>query len=205
MSRLLRHYPLDDDAGDARDVASGQHGTVNGASYGGGQFLSESVFRFDDVDDYIDFTGIPSLSEYTVSVWVNHPRTAGGTKARFAHISNNNHFRVSTMGDFDRFRFFHHSPNEGYINLKPPAVFDEWVHLAQTWDSTTVRGYVNGTEIGSAAASATGNPGGNDRIARTGGAISDLRIYDRALTPSEIRLLGSAARHGFQTTGRIRR
>src|SRR5205085_4077663 len=69
-----------------------------------------------------------------------------------------------------------------------------WVHLAAAWDGTTLRLYVNGTQAGSVAASATlaastgaFTIGGNSIWGEYfKGLIDEVRVYNRALAPSEI-------------------
>jgi hypothetical protein len=73
-----------------------------------------------------------------------------------------------------------------------------WTHVAGTWDGTTLRAYMNSVEV------ATGTPGSalpstsidsyriGSRHDSGGfstffpGSMEEVRIYDRALTPSEI-------------------
>jgi hypothetical protein len=69
-----------------------------------------------------------------------------------------------------------------------------WSHLASTWDGRTLVLYVNGRKIASAPLRQTAVA--SDKPLRFGGntvwnewfkgAIDEIRIYDRALTPSEI-------------------
>ena len=69
-----------------------------------------------------------------------------------------------------------------------------WSHLALTYDKVTLRLYVNGTQVGSAAASAdiatSSNPLqiGSDSIYGQyfKGRIDEVRIYNRALSATEI-------------------
>jgi hypothetical protein len=72
-----------------------------------------------------------------------------------------------------------------------PLANDVWVHLALTWDGTTVRLYRNGAEVGNAAfgagpwwsdASAFG-VGGNADASR---AVQDVRVYDVGLTGAQV-------------------
>ncbi|MDX6439390.1 MAG: hypothetical protein QOF45_1973, partial [Gaiellaceae bacterium] len=69
-----------------------------------------------------------------------------------------------------------------------------WAHLATTYDGSVLRLYVNGTQVATknvtgAMASSTGplQIGGNNVWSEWfQGQIDDLRIYDRALSPSEL-------------------
>ena len=72
-----------------------------------------------------------------------------------------------------------------------------WVHLATTYDGTALRMYVNGVQVGSL--NATGNIVSSTAPLTIGGnrvwgeffkgAVDDVRIYNRALSPSEIQSL----------------
>jgi hypothetical protein len=72
---------------------------------------------------------------------------------------------------------------------------NRWSHLAVTYDGTTLRLYVNGTQVSSRAVTGTilttTDPlwiGGNHPYGEYfQGLIDEVRVYDRALTPSEVR------------------
>ena len=69
-----------------------------------------------------------------------------------------------------------------------------WTHLAATYDGANLRLYVNGTQVATRAVTgsmraSTGalRIGGNSTWGEWfGGLIDDVRIYNRALTPSEV-------------------
>jgi hypothetical protein len=69
-----------------------------------------------------------------------------------------------------------------------------WTHLAVTYDATTIRLYVNGTQVATAPSSgdllASDNPlriGGNLIWGEYySGLIDDVRVYNRVLTAAEI-------------------
>src|SRR6185295_11995350 len=77
----------------------------------------------------------------------------------------------------------------------PSAIpLNTWTHLAQTYDGSTIRLYVNGTQVASAARTGalqtTTSPlwiGGNNPYGEYfQGRIDDARVYSRALSASEI-------------------
>jgi hypothetical protein len=84
----------------------------------------------------------------------------------------------------------------GDMMVRGPSVLaaNAWSHLAMTWDGTTERLYVNGTQVAT-------NALGGDAVTSTGalrfggntvwgewfaGAIDEVRIYNRALSAAEI-------------------
>ena len=81
-------------------------------------------------------------------------------------------------------------------NVYAPAALpvNTWTHLAASYDGAQIRFYVNGTQVAAAAATGTyeqnTNPlwiGGNAVYGEHfQGRIDDLRIYNRALTATEI-------------------
>jgi hypothetical protein len=74
-----------------------------------------------------------------------------------------------------------------------------WVHVFATYDGSAIRAYVNGEEVGSAAAEGDlfintdaltiGDYGGYGGWTKFGGRIDDVRVYRRALSAQEVRLL----------------
>src|SRR5690606_21861258 len=74
-----------------------------------------------------------------------------------------------------------------------------WYHFAMTYDGTTVKLYLNGSEVASAAKSINitlfrAHIGKNvNNASWWGGSIDDVRIYDRALTAAEVAALMSSS------------
>ncbi|MHC4916327.1 MAG: LamG-like jellyroll fold domain-containing protein, partial [Planctomycetota bacterium] len=79
--------------------------------------------------------------------------------------------------------------------LRPKLVEGKWQHLGVTFDGKTLRGYVNGEEVGSAAAEF--DLDGTRFVIGKGfsdeswfdGAYDDVRLYARALSADEVRKL----------------
>ena len=61
----------------------------------------------------------------------------------------------------------------------------EWVHVAATWSGGSVRGYVNGHEVG-ARTTRQGAPGAALQLGGFKGRLDEVRLYDRALSASEL-------------------
>jgi hypothetical protein len=82
-----------------------------------------------------------------------------------------------------------------YTAVSAPARANTWVHVAATYQDNMLRLYIDGVEISSAAAPLPwdsgedlhigADPGCGGRVYSTA-AIDDLRIYDRALTETEV-------------------
>jgi hypothetical protein len=69
-----------------------------------------------------------------------------------------------------------------------PLPMNTWSHLAATYDGSIVRLYVNGTQVASRSQTGLVNTSTQPLTIGLGwpGTIDELRIYNRALSPSEI-------------------
>lgn len=153
---------------------------------------------FDGVDDGVQVPDAASLdftTGVTMSAWIrmsNQPDNAAvlikestATGWSYALYFNNSHWLKAYVRLADGYH---------YAQLTEPLPLDEWLYVAATFDGTTIRLFVNGEE--SATESASGSivtsneslwlgvdQNGGDRFA---GEIDELRLYDRALSQSEI-------------------
>jgi hypothetical protein len=90
--------------------------------------------------------------------------------------------------------YWYCSDNNGYHENNGPSSRKTWVHWCTVWDGRAGRlyQYVNGTSVGIATTTNGGASGANLSIGREGssrqfsGSIAEVRIYNRALTPSEV-------------------
>ena len=96
------------------------------------------------------------------------------------------HYRLTLGGTFGN-----------YLDSGRTPAVGQWQHVAATYDGTTARIYVDGVADGEhdlhRRTSATPTPGGSAPTARPpagffDGLVDNVRIYDRALSPSEIQL-----------------
>ena len=81
-----------------------------------------------------------------------------------------------------------------YLDSGPDPIAGQWQHVAATFDGTTARYYIDGAEVASRTVSGSVGSSNTWRIGAYGahpggffdGLIDDVRIYNRALTASEI-------------------
>ncbi|MEM7734502.1 MAG: LamG-like jellyroll fold domain-containing protein [Deinococcota bacterium] len=204
---LVAFYPFN---GDARDASGqGNDGQVNGASLIPDRFgTSESAYLFDGEDDNIVVDNSASLNmavnnQMSVTAWVN-PQDL--ETDRFAHIIRKASGR---FGSGYLFAFqnrgrelslgINNSAGEESNTPIEPSYFagDTWHFVAGTYDGRAFRIYVDGRLIGTQPLMQTINPNQDDplfigsywRGQYFQGGIDDLRLYNRALTTSEIERL----------------
>jgi hypothetical protein len=183
---LVAYYPFN---GNAKDLTSnGRHFTVYGDTTltNGKDNSSYSAYSFDGNGDYLETANIPSFDNYTISLWAK-PASSGTYEAMFSSYNDSgNGFQI----DLDGSNFHIRKSNGGNIVLSA-APLEVWTFIAFTYDGTNSIGYTNDNFTRS-------DPGGTTefnrfRIGRNRsgstyftGAIDELRIYNRALTASEI-------------------
>ena len=204
-------YDLDDDAfqGEGEELlkkawdtsGNGNHGVVYGATWvRDGKF--GKALSFDGSDDYVDSGNIPDLGqEFTVVLW---SKRLGNTGVYGALISIDGSY-WSTIGGFLIFdnnsgvikgRIRNDASNtETAVTLETSVPNNVWRFYAVVWDKPTLKGYRNGKLVDSETWDY--DIGWNvfkTHIGRwTGdyfyGLIDEVRIYNRALSESEIQTL----------------
>jgi len=184
---LEAFYPFN---GNANDLTSnGRNLAVydNTTLIAGKDNSSNSAYSFDGDGDYLEYTtDIPSFDNYTISLWAK-PASTGTYEAMFSSYDDSSYgFQI----DLDGGNFHIRKSGGGNIVLST-ARLEVWTFIAFTYDGTNSIGYINDNITVSA-------PGGTTefnrfRIGRNRngstyftGAIDELRIYNRALTASEI-------------------
>ncbi len=204
---LVAFYPFN---GDARDASGqGNDGQVNGASLIPDRFgRPDSAYLFDGEDDNIVVDNSPSLNmavnnQISVTAWVS-PQDL--ETDRFSHIIRKASGR---FGSGYLFAFqnrgrelslgINNSAGEESNTSIEPSYFARgtWHFVAGTYDGRAFRIYVDGRLIGTQPLMQTINPNQDDplfigsywRGQYFQGGIDDVRLYNRALTTSEIERL----------------
>jgi hypothetical protein len=140
-------------------------------------------------------TGKPIPAAFTISAWMNPTNTSGvdtifsfGSTAAFR--TNGSRLRFTTFGVLD------HDTNTGMFSG------GTWTHVAVTFTPGVADGakfYVNGVLRQSMTSSALSTPTGVWRIGAShisgewfGGALDDVRLYNRVLSDADIALIAAA-------------
>jgi len=184
---LEAFYPFN---GNANDLTSnGRNLAVydNTTLIAGKDNSSNSAYSFDGDGDYLEYTtDIPSFDNYTISLWAK-PASTGTYEAMFSSYDDSSYgFQI----DLDGGNFHIRKSGGGNIVLST-ARLEVWTFIAFTYDGTNSIGYINDNITVSAPGGTTEfnrfrigrNRNGNTYFT---GAIDELKIYNRALTASEI-------------------
>ena len=193
---LVAAYAFDEGSGGVAVDASGNGhaGTLAGATwttgrYGGG-------LSFNGTSAYVGLGSLGTFynTAFTLEAWVQKQTAkndvaivgswaGSGPMLWVDHLAS--HYQL-TLGS---------NGISGYLDSGHNPIAGQWQHLAATYDGTTARYYIDGTEVASRAV--TGSVGSSNiwRIGAYGttpggffdGVIDDVRIYNRALTAGDVR------------------
>ena len=200
FSRPVAAYNFEEASGSKVIDASGQgnHGTRSGNSrITQGRF--GKALSFDGLNDWVTVNDAASLdltTGMTVEAWVYPTESMTGWRTLLTKESppDRASYYLHANSDTDQ-------PATGvfigdYQDVRggPWLWPDTWVHLAGTYDGTTQRLYVNGTEVANRAQSGpievSGGVlriGGNSILGELfKGRIDEIRVYNRALSAAEI-------------------
>jgi hypothetical protein len=175
------------------------HGTIAGAERVSGKI--GGALRFDGVDDWVtvaDAAALDLSSAMTLEAWVN-PATAGGwrTVVLKEGAGNMAYELYANNPDVARPAAYFTTPGGAIRGITGTSAMsaNTWSHLAVTYDGANMRLYVNGALVRTVARTgailATSGPlhiGGNEVWGGEwfAGLIDEVRIYNRALSASEI-------------------
>lgn len=204
----LSHWRFDTATGTtAPDSTGTRTGTLtNGATWTTGR--SGNAVALDGVNDYValptfDVTG----SRLTIAAWLRNGSFPSGVSQRFVSkasgtAASSTYWMLAqtTSGGAARlqFRLRTGSSTTTLTATSGTLPVNTWYHAVATYDGATMRLYLNGVEVGATAKTGTlatstsvpvsigRSPEGSNYMT---GAIDDVRLYDRALTTSQIAAL----------------
>jgi len=195
---LVLGYGFEETSGaTANDVSPFKNnGTINGpTSTASGKY--GRALSFDGTNDRVDVPDAASLdltTGMTLEAWVKPTTVTGWRTAILKERGTNDllYALYASNGAKPQAEAFTGAENSSGGPTALPL--NAWSHIASTYDGTTLRLYVNGVQASSKAVTGsmpnTANPlriGGNAPWGEYfSGLIDEVRVYNRALTASEI-------------------
>lgn len=186
---------------------SGNNGTlVNTPTYN-----FSGYFDFDYTQsESVSFSSSASLqflnrSAYTLEAWVYPTRNPGANNwtgifdREDTSIGSRDGYNLYFLGSagtntfFTTERFIAGTNNSTFVTLNQSVSVNNWSHIVATYDGTTLTLYRNGTSVGTPVTT-TGNITNTSKTLTIGvrggqyfgGRIANSKIYNRALTASEV-------------------
>lgn len=219
----VARYSMDDadvSSGTLTDTFGGNDASINGATTGVSTPVGYAgeAFTFDGDDDYLNCgTQLVTTSEITFSVWVNLRTISDNTGVgfvveRYVPSQTSIQFQLGMAGDSnwrgdgDKFTAgFYDGGWRTAVGRTPIA--GRWYNVVGTYDGQEVRLYVNGVlEASTAYTGGLPSPNeeywigtrhhGSDGPIHFDGEMTEVRIYDRALSPQEVFTLYGIGRYG---------
>jgi glucose/arabinose dehydrogenase len=194
---LVAAYAFDEGSGPTAgdSSGSGNNGSVGSATWStAGKY--GNALSFTGSGARVTVPDSPSLhltTGMTLEAWV-FPTALGSEWRDVVYKANDNYYleATSSAGRPVGGGIFGNVSGEAYGTAA--LATNTWTHLATSYDGSTLRLYVNGTQVATAPRSgpiATSNGvltiGGDPAFGQQyAGRIDDVRVYDRALTPAQI-------------------
>lgn len=202
---LSAGYTFQEGTGNTVADVTGTHtaGSISSASWiSSGKY--GNALSFNGSTSYVnlgtfDITG----QALTISAWIKADSFASNVDPRILSKATgsaeaDHYFMLGSTpsnGNKLRFRLKTNGTTKTLIASSGDLPVGQWVHAAATYDGSMMRLYKDGVEVGSVAMSGSISSSGTvpvwvgrnpDGINAFHGAIDELRIYSKALTPTEI-------------------
>jgi glucose/arabinose dehydrogenase len=194
---LVAAYSFDAGSGTvlADQSGNGNNGTINGATWAAGH--DGQALSFNGTSNVVvvnDSASLDLTTGMTFEAWVRPSQTLSNWKAILQKQTDSYFLNANTAGNHVGSGGTFNGNCCGVVEGTSGLPVNQWSHLASTYDGTTLRIYLNGTQVGSIAQ--TGSLEVNANPLRIGGdtypneffpgLIDNLRIYNRALSAAEI-------------------
>jgi hypothetical protein len=197
-SGLVAAYGFNEASGVQVIDGSGQGntGTISSATRtAAGKF--GAALSFNGTGAWVTIADAPSLdltTGMTVEAWVNPTSGSGWRSVVLKENSGGLAYALYSANNASRPTCYVHTNADVGLNGTSAVPLNTWTHLAMTYDGTTMRMFVNGVQVstravGGAAVVTSGalRIGGNAVWGEYfKGTIDEVRIYNRALTATEI-------------------
>ncbi len=170
------------------------------------------ALTFDGVDDVLTISmnkGVSLDNGFTLATWIYPPSgsTSGWHDFLGYHPSSGHRNRPPGFWLYNGTNIhsgFGDGTNWNTVSTNDEITLDTWNHVATTYDGTTYRIYVNGTEVALTQSGTTGYTGFAGRVPigfdtinigkvdnRFAGSLDEVFIYDRALDANDIAKLAT--------------
>ena len=189
-SNTVGYWPLEDSptgsAGDIIDWTGSNDLTSSGGPSSASGKIANGI-SFDGVNDAAKLTTGSVLSTgLTCSLWINSPSASGsGSSQDEVCVHGDENFAIawgSSNSSYDGAMFMRGNGSYPVAKWTSTLAANAWHHLAGTWDGSTLRVYVNGTQEASVANSTMPSLGG-DWFTLTGfasryftGSLDEVRL-----------------------------
>jgi Concanavalin A-like lectin/glucanases superfamily/Domain of unknown function (DUF1929)/Bacterial Ig domain len=196
---LVAAYGFNEGTGTQVNDASGtgNNGTISGATWtSSGRF--GSALSFNGTSNWVTVGDAPTLdltTAFTLEAWVYPSSLAGWRTVILKEATNTLAYALYSGNGSSRPAGWAQVGGADYfVNGTANTVANTWTHLACTYDGTTLRLFVNGNQVATATGpSALAVSAGVLRIGGNAvwgeyfsGRIDEVRVYNRALSASEI-------------------
>ncbi len=196
---LRAYWPLDEVSGSlAPDHSGNGHdGLVQGSSWVVGRYAAGLQLDGSTDNVHVDATAL-ELGDWaglTISAWVRNDVGVGAGTDDIVTWWSWNGYPCTDCS----LLLTHHKNNEYFFEIAGTAVTGgavstDWTHVTATWDGGWIRLYVDGIEVDSRARTgslptSSGDlviGGQDDGTHNFEGVVDEVRLYDRALSASEV-------------------
>lgn len=208
---LLAYYTLEDALDDIASFDLTNTGTtafVPAKFNNGADFTTINSGKKLEIANNLGLTG--NAFSFVMWVYLNDTPTSGNIIEFVNHNgingTDNEGIRYFNNGGTLQIQFHRvkNGVSDESLNVNHTLTEGNLIHLGHTWDGSTMRGYVSGSEIGNKSSSGNGSSGIGSKFniskddASGGGFIADdVGVFSRAITPTEMLELGGPESSDF--------
>ena len=225
---LVGYWPLNESSGEALDHSGRENqGSVSSVQRPVTGILGREAYSFDGSSSFVEVSDSPEISlsgnELTMSFWMKTSTNNRGGLIRKNAVNNWQpvfEAEINKESSSGYLRFMNGDASYEHIVSTTSVSDGEIHHVAATFNnsSSTAKAFVDGREVDSWNWQAQNNDTSgnlqigrmaqsddstiNDTTAYYDGKLSELRLYNRPLTQSEVRYLYSVGKRGLHVSSR---